>query len=167
MLALNHVSMTAKIEIPFFYLKVKVHLDNTMDLPYDVLSHIISQADLPIDTHISLGKHRKLHVVRRRPVQIQDDVKNKLDMLCKRRWRKYNARKTHSFSSWVALDDISMHIDNDTKLVEIIIDDLGDDIIRMCFKLSNIDHDNQEISTIHETCVDVNTGEACEKWIYV
>jgi len=100
-------------------------------------------------------------------VTVQDDVKEKLDTLLKRRCRKYNARKTHSHDAWVALEDFAVHFDDGNKLLDIIIDDLGDDKIRMSFKVSNVDHVNMELITVNETCVDVNSGEACDKWIDV
>jgi hypothetical protein len=139
-----------------------------MDLPFDIISNIISQADLAIDTHLSLRKNKNLHIVRRVPLTIQDDIKQKLDTFLTRRVSRFNARKTHSDNAWVSLDEFEVHMaDNGDRVVSVVIDELGDNTTRMSFKISRIDHVNEEMWTLNETCVDVNSGKVCDKWIYV
>jgi hypothetical protein len=139
-----------------------------MALPYipnDIISEILSQADLPIDTYLSMRKHKEFCIVRR-PLHIHNDIKKKLDTFMIRRTRKFQLRNHPTPDAWFALDEFQVFTDENDKVIDITIDDLNDGFgTRMSFKISQIDHVNREMWILNETCCYIDSGKLCDTWI--
>lgn len=135
----------------------------TPDLPNEVVSAILSKAEMPIDTYLDLK--RDIPIDRATKVQVKAKVKAKLDMMFARRTIALETRKNNDYNRWCNLEELVVRIPTSrSKHVELIVEDV-DGQIRMSFKILRVDHVMQEIHTLRRQFCDVNTGLECEGFI--
>lgn len=138
----------------------------TPELPNEVVSAILSKAEMSIDTYLDLK--RDIPIDRATKVQVKPKVKAKLDMMFARRTRAMEIRKKNDYNRWCNLEEFTIptttYAHRFPRMAEVIVEDV-DGQIRMSFKILRVDPILEEIHTLRRQFCDVNTGVECDGFI--